>query len=123
MADDQFTATMEWLLRVRREHVDILSLVRTVRKLVLAAYATQGERDILRWATPESEQVYEDLGRLADLLDPTLGRYLQGPVVRHNGYLPRGTMEAVDLNKPNAALPDPRPIVGPGRRFGYTRGR
>ena len=125
MADDQFTATMEWLLRIRREHGDVLSLLRRVRKYHLTAYSTQDHRDIRRWATPEAEQIYDDLERLLTLLDPSLGKYLQGTVVQHNGYLPKGTMGAVDLNSlvpgSKPAIEDKRPVKGPGRRYGFIR--
>ena len=68
MADDMFTAEIEWLLRMRRQRTHVHRLALRARRFVRDAGSSQPERDIRRWKTVEAERLDEDLSALVDFL-------------------------------------------------------
>jgi len=68
MADDMFTSEVEWLLRMRRERLQVGRLARSAARFVKDNGSTQGERDIRRWKTKEAELLHEDLMKLYEFL-------------------------------------------------------
>ena len=123
MADDQFTAEIENLCRIRRERNDIARLLKQVRKALLEACSIQEEHMIRRWVNQEVAQMYDNLERVASLFDSSMGRYLgDAPTItKESGQSTRifKTLE-VKVDESGEAHhiddADDRPIRGPGRR-------
>ncbi len=75
MADDWFTAEVEWLLRLRRENTKMHRIALAARRYLLDTASTQGERDIRQWQNPRAQKLYDELDYLVNLLgDPRLYR-------------------------------------------------
>jgi len=75
MADDMFTAEVEWLLRIRRERNRIHRMALQARRYVRDTGSTQGELDIRRWRTIEAERLHDDLDTLVEFLgDHSMGQ-------------------------------------------------
>jgi len=122
VADDQFTAEIENLCRIRRERYDLSRFLRHVRKVILELGSIQEERMIRRWVNQDVAKMYDDLERCIGLFDNSLGRHLgEGPTVKRlePGESLFKTLEFKIDREGNAKPvdPDPRPIKGPGRRY------
>ena len=119
MASDQFHAEVEWLLRVRRERNSILRLIRDARRVIIEGLSVQMEEGIRGWASEEAARIHDNLERVSSVLDSTMGRYLEGPVIRRETDVPAlPAVKVVEIVNGKAVDPrDHRPVKGPGRRF------
>jgi hypothetical protein len=118
MAADQFTAELESLCRIRRERNAIIRTIRDVRRVLVDKLSRQEEGQIRQWVSDDIALAYDNLERVSNVLDGSLGRYLEGPVIQRHEDRPKlpaaNTVEIKDgkVVDPN----DKRPIKGPGRR-------
>lgn len=121
MAADQFTAELENLCSIRRERTNILRLIRDIRRVLVEKLSRQEDGQMRQWADEEIPLLYDNLERLSSLLDSSMGRYLQGPVIQRPSDRPAlSETKTVEIKDGKVVDPlDNRPIKGPGRRFGY----